>query len=138
MGFFAGWVNRPRGNSALRPARYLYAAAAIHCLPLTGQIAEPILAHSALPLSAGAGALKLDYAREQGRSGADAEVIPEVMLETGVGRGLEAILRFPLLRFKEGFELPTNLGGGQLAIGSAVPDSGRRRPTLCCVGASCR
>jgi hypothetical protein len=105
-------------NSVLRLARYLYAAAAVLCLPLTGQIAEPILAHSALPLSAGAGALKLDYAREQGRSGADAEVIPEVMLETGVGRGLEAILRYPLLRFKEGFELPATLGGGQLAIGA--------------------
>jgi hypothetical protein len=40
------------------------------------------------------------------------------MLETGIGRGLEAIERYPLLRFKEGSELPATLGGGQLAIGA--------------------
>jgi hypothetical protein len=39
-------------------------------------------------------------------------------VETGIGRGLEAILRYPLLRFKKGSELPATVGGGELAIGA--------------------
>jgi hypothetical protein len=97
---------------------YLFLAPAILCLPMSAQIAEPILTKSAIPFAPEAGGVKLDYAGGIGRSGAGSRVIPEVTLEIGVLRGLEFLVRFPLLRVRTQPGGPAVVGGGQLAIGA--------------------
>jgi hypothetical protein len=97
---------------------YLLLTPAILCLPMSAQIAEPILTKSAIPFAPEAAALKLDYAGGIGRSGAGSQVIPEATLETGVLTGLEFLVRFPLLRVRSLPGGPTVVGGGQLAIGA--------------------
>jgi hypothetical protein len=97
---------------------YLLMGSAIICLPISSQIAEPILTKSAIPFVLGAGSVKLDYAGGIGPSGGGSQVIPEATLETGVLRGLEFLVRFPLLRVTSLRGGPTVFGGGQLAIGA--------------------
>ena len=97
---------------------YLFMGSAITCLPIGAQIAEPILTKSAIPFVLGAGSVKLDYAGGIGRSGGSSQVIPEGTLETGVLKGLEFLVRFPLLRVTSLLGGPTVVGGGQLAIGA--------------------
>jgi len=97
---------------------YLLMGSAIMCLRIGAQIAEPILTKSAIPFAPEAGAVKLDYAGGIGQSGGGSQVIPEATLETGALRGLEFLVRFPLLRVTS---LPGGsavVGGGQLAIGA--------------------
>jgi hypothetical protein len=96
---------------------YLLMGSAIMCQPISAQIAEPILTKSAIPFEPEAGAVKLNYAGEIGRSGGS-QVIPEATLETGVVSGLEFLVRFPLLRVTSLPGWPTIVGGGQLAIGA--------------------
>src|SRR5579864_5389728 len=88
------------------------------CPPISAQIAEPILTKSAVPFVLGAGSVKLDYAGGIVPSGGGSQVIPEATLETGVLRGLEFLVRFPLLRVTSLRGGPTVVGGGQLAIGA--------------------
>jgi hypothetical protein len=97
---------------------YLFMGAAITCLPISAQIAEPILTKSAIPFGLGAGSVKLEYAGGIGRSGGGSQVIPEATQETGVVSGLEFLVRFPLLRVTSPPGGPTVVGGGQLAIGA--------------------
>jgi hypothetical protein len=97
---------------------YLFIGSAITWLPISAQIAEPILTKSAIPFVLGAGSVKLDYAGAIGRSGGGSQVIPEATLETGVVSGLEFLARFPLLRVTSLSGGPTVVGGGQLAIGA--------------------
>jgi hypothetical protein len=97
---------------------YLFMGSAIMCLRIGAQIAEPILTKSAIPFAPGAVAVKLDYAGGIGPSGGGSQVIPETTLETGVVRGLEFLVRFPLLRVTSLLGGPTVIGGGQLAIGA--------------------
>jgi len=100
-----------------QPAKCLCLLLSMNGAWLHAQIAEPILAKSAVTLDAHAGAIKLDYAGGLGRSGGATQVIPEATLEEGVLNGLELLQRFPLIRLS----LPdgrTIFGGGQLAIGA--------------------
>ena len=102
-------------------------ALTIHGGWLRAQIAEPILTKSAIPFAPGAGGIKLEYAGGLGSTGGGSEVIPEGTLEEGVTGGVEALLRFPLLRvhLSPG---ATVIGGGQLAIGArALIGGGARR-----------
>lgn len=101
----------------LRAAQYLWLAILLNAGWLDAQIAEPILTKSAIPYAAGAGGIKLDYAGGLGSSGGSTQVIPEAIVEQGVGGGLELVLRFPLLRLSEG-DGATTIGGGQLALGA--------------------
>jgi hypothetical protein len=98
--------------------RCLLMAAAITYLRVDAQIAEPILTKTTIPFAQGAGTLKLDYAGGIGQSGGGSQVIPEATLETGVLRGLEILVRFPLLRVRAIPEGPVVIGGGQLAMGA--------------------
>lgn len=102
----------------LRVASYLLIAPAIVRLPSFAQIAEPILTKTAIPFAPGAGAVKLDYAGEIGRSEGSSQVIPEATVETGVLRGLEFLVRFPLLRVTSIPGGPVLIAGGQLATGA--------------------
>src|SRR5690348_6028133 len=97
---------------------YLFMGLAIMCLPISAQIAEPILTKSAIPFVLGAGSVKLEYAGGIGRSGGGSQVIPEATLETGVLKGLEFLVRFPLLRVTSLSGGPAVVVGGQLAIGA--------------------
>jgi len=97
---------------------YLLVGSAITCLPISAQIAEPILTKSAIPFALGAGSVKLEYAGGLGRSEGGSQVIPEATLETGVLKGLEFLARFPLLRVTSLPGGPTVVGGGQIAIGA--------------------
>jgi hypothetical protein len=96
---------------------HLLVGSAIMCLPISAQIAEPILTNLAIPFAPEAGAVKLDYAGGIGPSGGGSQVIPEATLETGVVRGMEFLVRFPLLRVNSLPGRPTVVGGGQLALG---------------------
>jgi hypothetical protein len=83
--------------------------------PLRPQIAEPILTKAAIPLGAGTGGIKLDYAGGIAqREGS--QVIPEATLEAGIRNRLEVLVRFPLLRVET--RGSTIIGGGQLAAGA--------------------
>lgn len=86
-------------------------------LPAFSQIEEPILTKSAQVFAPASGSLKLDYAGSIVHTAASSEILPEFTLQEGVANRLEAILRFPLLRFK-----PENgsavIAGGQLAMGA--------------------
>lgn len=93
-------------------------APAILCLPIGAQIAEPILTKMAIPFARETGTVKLDYAGGIGRHGGSSQVIPEATLETGVLKGLEFLVRFPLLRVSPRPGGPAVIGGGQLAMGA--------------------
>src|ERR1700676_3582752 len=101
-------------HSHMRMIAYLLIAPAIMCVRMSAQIAEPILTKSALPFALGAGAVKLEYAGGIGRSDDGSQVIPEATLETGVLKGLEFLVRFPLLRVTSLPGRATAVGGGQL------------------------
>ncbi len=62
--------------------------------------------------------MKLDYAGGIGRSGGSSQVIPEATVETGIGKGLEVLARFPLLRVMPASGGPAVIGGGELAVGA--------------------
>jgi hypothetical protein len=98
--------------------RRLLIAAAIMRLAVDAQVAEPILTKAAVPFAPGSSGLKLDYAGWIGQSGGGSQVIPETTLEAGVLRGLEILVRFPLLRVQAAPEGPAVIGGGQLAVGA--------------------
>ena len=91
---------------------------AMMCLPISAQLAEPILTKTAIPFVVGAGSVKLEYTGGIGRTEAGSQAIPEATLETGVVSGLEFLARFPLLRVTSWSGGPTVVGGGQLAIGA--------------------
>jgi hypothetical protein len=85
-------------------------------LPVFSQIEEPILTKSAEVFGPASGSLKLDYAGSVIHSGASSQIIPEFTLQQGLAKRLEAILRFPLLRFRpEGGT--AIIAGGQVAMG---------------------
>lgn len=90
---------------------------AITGLRVQAQIGEPILTQSA-PIEPGSGIIKLDYAGGIGRAGGSSQVIPEGWLEVGVYPGLEALVRFPLLRVRQQGPGSAVIGGGQLAMGA--------------------
>lgn len=97
---------------------FLLMGSAMICVPITAQIAEPILTRSAIPFVPGAGSVKLEYAGGIEPSNGGSQVIPEATLEAGVVSGLEFLVRFPLLRVTSLSGGSTVVGGGQLAIGA--------------------
>jgi hypothetical protein len=102
----------------LRIIEYLCVAATLTTIPISAQMAEPILAKTAIPFAQGAGAVKLDFAGGIGPSGGGSQIIPEATIEVGIGKGLEALARFPLLRVTPRLGGPAVIGGGQLAVGA--------------------
>lgn len=98
--------------------KYLCVAATVTCLPIGAQIAEPILAKTAIPFVTGSGAVKLDYAGGIGRSGGSSQIIPEATVEMGIGKGLEVLARYPLLRIMPASGRPAVIAGGELAVGA--------------------
>jgi hypothetical protein len=102
----------------MRIVKYLCVAATVTCVPISAQIAEPILVKTAIPFAPDAGAVKLDYAGGIGRSGGSLQIIPEATVETGIGKGLEVLARFPLLRVMPTSGGPAVIAGGQLAAGA--------------------
>ena len=107
-----------RVHCFMRVVRCLWVAATVTCLPMTAQIAEPILVKTAIPFAPGAGAVKLDYAGGIGRSSGSSQIIPEATVEAGVGTDLEFLARFPLLRVVPAGNGPAVIAGGQLAVGA--------------------
>ena len=85
-------------------------------LPAFSQIEEPILIKSAQVFAPASGSLKLDYAGSIIHTSASSQIIPEFTLQEGLGKRLEGILRFPLLRFQPESG-PAVIAGGQVAIG---------------------
>jgi hypothetical protein len=104
-------------GSAVLIFESLCLAAALSCSLLRAQNAEPILTQTAIPFTAKAGSLKLDYAG--GITPANSsQVIPEAILEVGAGYGWEILARFPLIRIPSGPQGAGVIGGGQLAAGA--------------------
>jgi hypothetical protein len=85
-------------------------------LPAYSQIEEPILTKSAQVFAPASGSLKLDYAGSIVHTSVSSQIIPEFTLQEGVANRLEAILRYPLLRFKP-MGGSAVIAGGQVAIG---------------------
>jgi hypothetical protein len=101
-------------------------AIAMSAVPIAAQIAEPILTNSAIPFAPGSGGIKLDFVTGVGRAGGASQAIPEATLQLGAFRGLEALVRFPLLRVR----LPSPvIGGGHIAMGARylLTGGGQRR-----------
>jgi hypothetical protein len=88
---------------------------AIAGISARAQTSEPIHTKSAETLDRNEGSLKFDYAGDLLRSRPSSEVIPEATLELGLRKGLEGLLRFPLLRVTVGNR--AIIAGGQLAAG---------------------
>lgn len=109
-------------------------ASAAFCLPLSAQIAEPMLTARAIPFAPGTGGLKLDYAGPIHSSTGGAQIIPEATLETGVSRNLEALARFPLLRVTPPSGGPALIAGGQLAVGARYLVAGGRESPFAIAG----
>lgn len=96
----------------------LWIAMAMAGLPIRAQTAEPIQTNSAIPFEPGSAGVKLDFVTGIGRAGGASQVISEGTLQLGVFKGLEALVRFPILRVR----LPSPdfavIGGGHLATGA--------------------
>jgi hypothetical protein len=104
-------------------------AIAMSAVPIGAQIAEPILTNSAIPFTPGSGGVKLDFVTGIGRGGGASQAIPEATLQVGALRGLEVLVRFPLLRVR----LPSPvIGGGHIAMGARYlfAGGGQRRYAL--------
>jgi hypothetical protein len=102
----------------MRELIYVWTVLMLASASIRGQVAEPILTKSAIPFATGSGGVKLDYAGGIGQAGGGSQVIPEGILEVGLGGGLEVLTRFPLLRVTLQQQHETVIGGGQLAMGA--------------------
>lgn len=101
-------------------------------VPVRAQIAEPILTNSAIPFEPGSGGVKLDFVTGIGRAGGASQAIPEGTLQVGVFKGLEALVRFPLLRVQLPSPTFAVIGGGHIAMGARYlfAGGGQRRYAL--------
>ena len=108
----------------MRAMRCLWLALTAAASPVRAQIAEPIQTNSAIPFEPGSGGVKLDFASGIGRGGGASQTLPEGTLQLGLLKGLEALVRFPLLRVRMTSPELAAVGGGHLAVGARYLLSG--------------
>jgi hypothetical protein len=108
----------------MRAMGCLWLALTVAASAVRAQIAEPIQTNSAVPFEPGSGGVKLDFASGIGRGGGTSQTLPEGALQVGLLKGLEALVRFPLLRIRTPSAELAVVGGGHLAVGARYLLSG--------------
>jgi hypothetical protein len=108
----------------MRAMGCLWLALTMAAFPVRAQIAEPIQTNSAIPFEPGSGGVKLDFAGGIGRGGGTSQTLPEGALQLGLLKGLEALVRFPLLRVRMTSPEFAVVVGGHLAVGAQYLLSG--------------
>lgn len=108
----------------MRAMGCLWLALTTAAFPVRAQIAEPIQTNSAIPFEPGSGGVILDFASGIGRGGGTSQILPEGALQLGLLKGLEALVRFPLLRVRMTSPEFAVVGGGHLAVGAQYLLSG--------------